>query len=56
MEPTAFCVSSSMIGLVFFDLLALCDQDTYDRAAFYTFSELGKFDVHEEIRCCLCVI
>ena len=37
-------------GLVFFNFLAFCNQDSNDSAALYTFSELGKFDVHEEIR------
>ena len=32
--------------LVFFDLLAFGDQDADDGAGLYTFSELGKFDVH----------
>ena len=30
------------------DLVAFGDQDAYNRAALDTFSELGKFDVHEE--------
>jgi hypothetical protein len=34
--------------LIFFDLVAFGDQDAYNRAALDTFSELGKFDVHEE--------
>ena len=35
-------------GLIFFDFLAFGDQDAYDRAGLYTFSELGKFHVHEK--------